>query len=298
MSTAAVSISSLKDEVRATIEERSATARPYLLEPARLRWSSLIRAAAGTQQSFLPLVVGLHLLPGTLGVAAYVVLAGPVKEAGYPPLAAFLVAAGLVILPVELGILWLARTRARAAGETLLRYREPMAWRSWAWLVPVLLVAAILLSVIVATVDAIVGQGFSAWSPAWISIGDGLQPLAGKPIEVVTVGHYSISAWTATLGGYMLLNGVAEPIVEELYFRGWLLPRLDRLGRWAPLVNVALFSLYHFWLPAQFLSRLAAMLPVAYTVRWRRNVYVGIVVHIALNAVAGVLVIAAIAPHL
>ncbi len=258
----------------------------------------MIHAAGAAEQPSLPLVVVLHLLPGALGVAAYVVLAGPVKQAGYPALAAFLLAAGLVILPVELGILWSARGRARAAGETLIPYREPLPWRSWAWLVPVLLVAAIFLSVIMAAVDGIVGQALSAWLPAWSAIGDGLQPLAGKPIDVLTVGHYSTSVWTVTLGAYMLLNGIAEPIVEELYFRGWLLPRLDRLGRWAPLVNVALFSLYHFWLPAPLLSRFAAILPVAYAVRWRRNVYLGMVVHIALNVVGGVLVIAAIAPHL
>lgn len=257
-----------------------------------------MRAGGAAEQPSLPLVVVLHLLPGALGVAAYVVLAGPVKDAAYPALAAFLLAAGLVILPVELGILWLARGRARAGGETLIPYREPLPLRSWAWLVPALLVAAILLSVIVATVDTIVGQRLSAWLPAWSALGDGLQPLAGKPVDVATVGHYSTSVWTVTLGAYMLLDGVAEPIVEELYFRGWLLPRLDRLGRWAPFVNVVLFSLYHFWLPVQFLSRLAAILPVAYAVRWRRNVYLGMVVHISLNIVGGLLVVAAIAPRL
>jgi membrane protease YdiL (CAAX protease family) len=258
----------------------------------------VIRAVGAAEQPSLPLVVGLPLLPGALGVAAYVVLAGPVKEAGYPPLAAFLLAAGLVILPVDLGTLWLAGGRARAAGETLIPYREPLLWRSWAWRVPVLLVAAIVLSVIMAAVDGIVGRGLSAWVPAWYAIGDGLQPLAGKPIDVVTIGHYSTSVWTVTLGAYMLVNCVAEPIVEELYFRGWLLPRWGRLGRWAPFANVVLFSLYHFWLPAQLLSRLAAILPVAYAVRWRRNVYLGMVVHIALNAVGGALVIAAMVPHL
>ena len=65
--------------------------------------------AGAAEQPSLPLIVALHLLPGALGVAAYLVLAPPVKEAGYPALAAFLLAAGLVILPVELRILWLAR---------------------------------------------------------------------------------------------------------------------------------------------------------------------------------------------
>jgi membrane protease YdiL (CAAX protease family) len=32
-------------------------------------------------------------------------------------------------------------------------------------------------------------------------------------------------------GAYLILDGFAGPIVEELYFRGYLLPRLSRCGR-------------------------------------------------------------------
>ena len=49
------------------------------------------------------------------------------------------------------------------------------------------------------------------------------------------------------------------PIVEELYFRGYLLPRMEWMGRWAPLVNVSLFSLYHFWSPWQILGRILGL---------------------------------------
>jgi uncharacterized protein len=47
-----------------------------------------------------------------------------------------------------------------------------------------------------------------------------------------------------TLGAYLVLNVFVGPITEELCFRGHLLPRMGQLGRWAPLVNVFLFSLY------------------------------------------------------
>jgi membrane protease YdiL (CAAX protease family) len=61
---------------------------------------------------------------------------------------------------------------------------------------------------------------------------------------------------------------------------------MSQFGRWAPLLNVVLFSLYHFWSPWQFLSRIAGVAPFAYAVWWKENVYLGIVVHIALNAVS------------
>ena len=37
------------------------------------------------------------------------------------------------------------------------------------------------------------------------------------------------------------------PWVEELYFRGYLLPRISRYGAWAPLLGGLFFALYHGW---------------------------------------------------
>jgi membrane protease YdiL (CAAX protease family) len=66
---------------------------------------------------------------------------------------------------------------------------------------------------------------------------------------------------------------------------------MERLGRWAPLVNVSLFSLYHFWSPWQLVPRILGLAPTVYAVRAKRNFYLGIVVHCSLNTI-GVLLVA------
>ena len=85
-----------------------------------------------------------------------------------------------------------------------------------------------------------------------------------------------------------VLNGIAGPAVEELYFRGYLLPRISRLKGWAPLVNVVLFSIYHFLTPWQNPARILALLPVVYAVWWKKNIYIGIIVHCAANIIGAV----------
>jgi uncharacterized protein len=235
-----------------------------------------------------PALVALFLAPGALGTLAYLLLAGPVQASGYPALAALLVAITVVILPVELVILLIARSRAGASGEPLIPYRRRMPARSWAWLVPVLLLAAVGGSAILSPVDSAIMRGLFSWLPDWYQ----------KPIDVQAVGRHSRTAWIMTLTAYMVLNGFAGPIVEEFYFRGWLLPRMARFERWAPLLNAALFSLYHFWLPWQFFSRVAAIAPSIYAVRWRRNVYLGMAAHILLNTIGSGLVVAQVAAQL
>jgi hypothetical protein len=90
------------------------------------------------------------------------------------------------------------------------------------------------------------------------------------------------------------LNGIVGPVVEELYFRGHLLPRIDRLGRWAPVLNAVLFSVYHFWTPWQNLGRILGLLPWVYAVWWTRSVYLSIIVHVAVNMTSVLLLLAAV----
>ena len=118
------------------------------------------------------------------------------------------------------------------------------------------------------------------------------------PLDIDGVADYSSTVWTVTLVAFFVINGFVGPIVEELYFRGYLLPRMEYLGRWAPLVNVTLFSLYHFWSPWQIVARILGFGPTVYAVRWKRNVYLGMVVHCSLNSIAVLLVATMVAGRL
>jgi hypothetical protein len=48
---------------------------------------------------------------------------------------------------------------------------------------------------------------------------------------------------------------------------------------------VLLFSLYHFWTPWQFLSRVVLLAPMVYLVWWKRNITLGIIAHCLLNLI-------------
>ena len=80
-------------------------------------------------------------------------------------------------------------------------------------------------------------------------------------------------------------NGVLGPVVEELYVRGHLLPRIERLGRGAPVLNTVLFSLYHFWTPWQNLARILGFLPITWAAWRHRSVQVSIAAHVTINLV-------------
>ncbi len=226
-------------------------------------------------------LIALHLVPGALVAVAFVVLAPLVKAVGLPPIAALLAAILVVLVPVELGlVLWAVRRDGAAAA---LPYRQRLALREWFWLFPVLIVAAFVGFGVHRLVEPWL-IGLFGWLPEWFVV----------PIPLGGLNDYSGAAWIVTLCAFFVLNGVIGPVVEELYFRGFLLPRMERLGRWAPLVNATLFSIYHFWSPWQLVARILGIGPMVYAVWWKRNVYLGMAVHCALNTLAVVLTASAV----
>jgi uncharacterized protein len=240
---------------------------------------------SGLQQHTLLSSITLHLVPGALGTVVYVLIAPMVMRLGFPPLLA-IYSAIVVIIAFELGYL-LAQGKHRTGrlslpGIALEQARLP-AWQYAVW-VPLVLVWAILASGLLAPLDTYVAQTLFTWLPDWYLFAD--------------VPHYAAlytqSALVVTLVVGLVLNGIAGPLVEELYFRGYLLPRLARFGRWAPLINVVLFSLYHFWSPWQFVSRVAVVLSWAYIAWWKRNITVGIISHCLLNFIGTLVLFAGI----
>jgi len=57
-------------------------------------------------------------------------------------------------------------------------------------------------------------------------------------VNATTLAGFSklISVITFSLG--IVFNGILGPFVEDLYFRGYLIPRMGSFGRWTPLINI------------------------------------------------------------
>jgi len=225
-------------------------------------------------------LLALHLLPGMAGILAYILLAPIFMNNGYPAVLGLLVAAGLVILPIELVILLYQARRASGTFslKRILPYHNPLP--KWQYVViPVALVLwGFLATLVTSLLDSAIANAWFAWLPEWFFFFD-LSQYEG----------YAQPALMLTFIVYLIVNGIALPIVEELYFRGYLLPRLEHYGKWAPLINLSLFSLYHFWTPWGTISRILWMFPWVY-VAWRKqNIYLIMIAHCTANIIGSLL---------
>ena len=97
-------------------------------------------------------------------------------------------------------------------------------------------------------------------------------------------GSYSRGVLVVTFALAALFVLLLESTVEEIYFRGFLLPRMGYAGRWAVPLHSLLFALYHVWMPWRIVSLTVGILPLVFAVRRTRNIYVGIIPHMLFNS--------------
>jgi hypothetical protein len=213
--------------------------------------------------------IALHVVPGVLIGIFYFLLRGPFLRAGFPPVFTLMLAVPVVLAPVQLGILF--RAGKRATGRYTLRgvvsYLRSLPWWQYIlWSVVVFAVVGAIFTVM-APVDSFLQERVFSWVP---EMATGLQ------------GGFDRSALIVTYVAVLLFGVLLGPITEELYFRGYLLPRTP--GRLSLLWHSLLFAVYHVFTPWMIITRTIGMLPLAYAVR-RKSLYIGIIVHVLVNSI-------------
>src|SRR6516225_9891846 len=195
--------------------------------------------------------------PAAITFSAILALAPLMARLGLPRFFSFTIAEALVLTPVELGLL--LRAAHRATGRWSLRalpaviaYRRPIS-RRMILLVPLLIGGALAIA------------------------------FAYSPVSNAPAG-FSKVVLVSTLLATLAIDGVINPTVEEMYFRGYLLPRLPVAGWGAVPVSAALFSLQHYWQPWNWLLIFGLELVLTTLVVRLRCVRLGIVMHILTNS--------------
>jgi uncharacterized protein len=228
----------------------------------------------------------LHLLPGALILMASLAFYPLTATLGLPALLALLLAVIIAAIPAQLGHLlyqgYRRNGRLSLDGVVVFRRRSPL----WQYLlfVPLGIIWSFGWYGALSPISDWLTHTLFAWAPDWFLRAD-----LATPDRTILMG---------TLAVLLLLNGLIGPVIEEMYFRGYLLPRLARYGKAAPWINLGLFTLYHLWQPWLYPTIFVALAALVFPVWWMRNLRIGILIHCALNLIGGALTAALLlGPH-
>ncbi len=234
-------------------------------------------------QHSIPKSVVLHLLPGILITFLFIVLIPFMLSLGLLSNTAFLVA-GLLILVIFEGGLILYQGKRRKGGfklQGVIFYRKPLSLNQYFLFVTSMLVTGLLVSLILGSLISLQARGILFfWLPEWFVLTFSLE----HPKAVLLING-SLS---------LIVNGVLGPLIEETYFRGYLLPRLSRLEKKGVFLNAILFAIYHFWTPWRVIELTLLTLVLGLIVWWKKNIFLGMLPHILGNVTSEILKIAAI----
>ena len=215
--------------------------------------------------------VFLHLAPGVANISATVLGLVAFWNPSLPPELFFGVFANVfVLIPVQLGFLYYLAKKRNNPGwslEGVVVYRERLSWTRYFIWIPIILVPTALIFLVL--------EPMSSWLESFsvsVNIFANCEITEGSEVaSIVLVAH-------------IMLSGILVPITEELYFRGYLLPRMPRqFGRFKPVAHSFLFAVYHFDTPWMIPVRTLGILPLIYVTIRTHSVRPAIVAHCLVN---------------
>jgi len=193
----------------------------------------------------------------------------------YPPLLAFLLAILLIDIPVLLGVMFFEgrKQNGKLSLKGVVLYREKIPWGMFALIFIGAFVGVYLLIMLVTPVNAFLTEKLFSALPEWIFLEEQSQYLV-----------YAKNVLVITFVFQLVLTGIVLPWIEELYFRGYLLPRISRYKWWAPVIGGFFFGLYHSWQPFGFLTAFVLGTALSYIVMWKQDIRLSVGLHVFANA--------------
>ncbi len=198
-----------------------------------------------------------------------------------PPLFSFILIALFILAPLELVIILKENKKetGKAGVGCTLEYRHNInKWKAVLLVVALFLIAGFASKFVGELENTLVMPFVHKYIPDYFIVENFVNQL----------DLYSQPLIWLTVILFIITNSFVLPIIEELYFRGYMLPRLKRYKVFAPILVTVVFSLYHFWSPWQNIRRIVGILPYTYAVWKKENIYIGIIVHCLCNLVGSI----------
>jgi membrane protease YdiL (CAAX protease family) len=141
-----------------------------------------------------------------------------------------------MLVPFQLGILLYQgrKQNGKFSLKGIIGYTEKSSIKDYMIYIPIFLIYSVLLFAVVSPmITPAITNTLFAWYPQEYN----LQTAMANP--GVLSGYQGVYLLLAM---FIITNGILGPLVEELYFRGYLLPRMDGYAKkWAPILNVVFF---------------------------------------------------------
>ena len=217
-------------------------------------------------------LVFLHLFPGIVFSIVYIFISTSGLLDGCPKIVIASLSSVFSTIPIELGLLFYVAKKETGNYNLFnilgLKSRLSIV-KLMGFSLLLLVVGVIIMTVMKPFSDYSLHVVFH-WIPDWYIWSQDMSLFSRNMILLAIAADFIIIT-------------LLVPIIEEFYFRGFLLSRMKWMGKYSVLFNVVLFSIYNFQSPWLVLTRSLYMLPLVYLVYKKDSMKLGIFVHCIAN---------------
>jgi membrane protease YdiL (CAAX protease family) len=231
-----------------------------------------------------PHLFAAFAIPSVIAFVGFHFILPAIYASGVPAIVAWPTIASTMLLGFAFAAVLLMKREADALGVSLKARMclKPLSWRQWGFAIGVLLIGVV--------AAAGLGSASQFWSnitglhaPAYFPffLDPSIDPMSTSSSEVTPGFELKGAYW---LIGLMLITLGLNILVEELYFRAWLLPKMQFLGGASWVVNGFGFAFYHtfqLWLLPQILP---LSLFMAFVVYKTRSIWPAFAIHLVVNS--------------
>jgi len=239
---------------------------------------------ADTRQLNTLQIFAAFAIPSAIAFTGFHHILPLLHDGGMPAIVAWPIVASVMLLGFTIAPLFLMRQEATALGISLKSRMclQPLNKKQWLIAIAILVVGLVFAG-LSGQLNSIWGAATGLSAPDYFPffLNPTIDPTAISPEELTPGFQLKGAYW---LIGLMVVTLFLNILVEELYFRAWLLPKMMSLGALAWVVNGAAFAFYHtfqLWLLPQLIP---LSLFMAFVVYLTRSIWPAFVFHTLVNS--------------
>lgn len=247
-----------------------------------------------TKQLSLVQILLAFAVPSAVATTGFRIVLPRLVEGGVNPIVGWSSMASIMLFLFGVGAVVLLK---KDANEMAVSLKERMCFKKlsgkqWLLSIGMLLGGMVLSGTVIAICKVLAVQPF-------IGVPEYYPFLLNPTIDPMTADMSVLSPGLDLRGAYfliplMILTLVLNIFVEDIYFRGYLLPKMNRLGHKGWILNSVLFMVYHIyqiWLWPQILI---AALIFGYVTYRTKSVWPSLVLHMVINCLNVIALVALI----
>lgn len=232
------------------------------------------------KQSYIESIF-LHIMPGILLTAFTYVMTYIFRAKVISSFLFLEIGSIVILLPWVLLILNKYKKVENANSiKELIIYHNKSKWYEYIiYCFVTLLLAVIVLMIFGKTIHLFIKESVFFWLPKWLDISDIFaNSKSYSKNMILTVWFFGI-----------ITTGITAPILEEIYFRGFLLPRIRGNEIVVIIIGSVLFGFYNCWNLWMLPGRIIIVALLICIVLKKRNIIIALYAHCLLNLIGDTL---------